>query len=83
VNKHGVELDAVYRHYKGGLYRTVDVAQSSVDESLWVVYRPEAQPALCWTRPLEEWSGVVIMQVGPKTTETPRFALAETGELSN
>jgi hypothetical protein len=53
----------VYRHYKGNLYRVVNMALSSADEWI-VVYEAmyEAPAAALFTRPLAEWGEVVEWQ---------------------
>ena len=47
----------VYKHYKGDLYKVVDLALHSNDEEWMVVYEPlyECEVKL-FTRPLREWS---------------------------
>jgi hypothetical protein len=42
-----------YRHYKGGEYTVLEVAQHSETGELLVVYRPEYGERALWVRPLE------------------------------
>lgn len=52
-----VEVETFYQHKDGGLYYTVEVSSSSVDQSRWVVYYhifPFEQKM--WHRPIDEWT---------------------------
>lgn len=48
----------IYRHYKGGRYKIVLLADHSNDDEWMVVYEPleEHPDAPYFTRPLREWS---------------------------
>ena len=50
-----------YRHYKGDLYKVVDIALHSSDDEWMVVYAPmyENPAAKLFTRPLDEWREMV------------------------
>lgn len=51
---------AVYRHYKNNqLYLVQSVSESTVDESLWVVYEALYGKHRTHHRPLEEFVGIV------------------------
>lgn len=54
----------VYRHYKGDLYKVVDLALHSPTDEWVVVYEPmyEGAAARLFTRPLTEWSTEVHWQ---------------------
>jgi hypothetical protein len=45
---------AIYRHWKGGLYRVLMVARVEATRDLVVVYAPFAG-GMAWTRPLREF----------------------------
>lgn len=51
------EKDSVYQHYKGDLYRVIDLALHANDEEWMVVYSPESsEPGEhLFTRPLTDW----------------------------
>lgn len=52
-----VEMEAFYRHKDGGLYFTVDVSSSTVDQFRWVVYfHVWPFESKTWHRPIEEWT---------------------------
>lgn len=62
-----VQMEAFYRHKDGGLYFTVDVSSSTVDQSRWVVYFhvwPFEQKT--WHRPIEEWTADRFVRVTPE-----------------
>lgn len=55
-------IGAVYRHYKGGLYRVVGVGKHTRDEERLVVYAEADRRDMLelWCRPLSEFSGRVV-----------------------
>lgn len=62
---------AIYRHYKGGLYQIIDNAFEEHTKRRVVVYRQltpnQYYPSgTVWTRPLEEFSGLVDDDKGAK-----------------
>ena len=51
----------LYRHYKGGLYRVIDIARHSETEEHMVVYQTAYGDKSMWVRPLsmfDEWVSV-------------------------
>jgi hypothetical protein len=51
------EVNRYYKHKHGGIYRVIEIAESAVDNTGWVVYNhcyPFGYKA--WVRPLEEWT---------------------------
>ena len=64
-----------YRHYKGGEYTVVGVAQHSETGESLVVYRPEYGERGLWVRPLSMFRESVETPDGP----VPRFALIDAG----
>ncbi len=65
-----------YRHYKGGDYTVMGVAQHSETGEALVVYRPEYGERGLWVRPLSMFLENVETQDGV----VPRFALISAGE---
>lgn len=63
--------DRVYRHYKGGLYEVISLAQNSSpqkthgvatdQEQIMVVYKSKELGTI-YTRPLSEWNEKVIIE---------------------
>lgn len=50
-----------YRHYKGGEYQVLDVAQHSETEEFLVVYRALYGDCGLWVRPLDMFRGDVLV----------------------
>jgi hypothetical protein len=70
-----VTVGAEYRHYKGGLYRIIDVALHSEDpEQILVIYQNLKQPELVWARPIEMWNETVTL---PDGSTVNRFAVTK------
>ncbi|MBP5471662.1 MAG: DUF1653 domain-containing protein [Lachnospiraceae bacterium] len=42
----------LYRHFKGGLYRIVTIAQHTETQEGLVIYRSEDDPSKVWARPV-------------------------------
>ena len=62
-----------YRHYKGGEYMVMGVAQHSETGEALVVYRPEYGDCELWVRPLSMFQESVETPDGV----APRFALID------
>jgi hypothetical protein len=62
-----------YRHYKGGEYTVMGVAQHSETGEALVVYRPEYGDRGLWVRPLSMFQESVETPDGV----VPRFALID------
>ena len=62
-----------YRHYKGGEYTVMGVAQHSETGEALVVYRPEYGDRELWVRPLSMFQESVETPDGVE----PRFALID------
>ncbi|MGB1916704.1 MAG: DUF1653 domain-containing protein [Luminiphilus sp.] len=64
-----------YRHYKGGEYTVLGIAQHSETGEALVVYRPEYGERDLWVRPLSMFQESVETPDG----RVPRFALIDAG----
>jgi hypothetical protein len=64
---------ALYRHYKGGLYRVLQLAKHSETLETLVVYANEHDPTLVWARPISMWNETVSTKDG----DVLRFTLLE------
>ena len=62
-----VEINAYYRHYKGGLYRIDAIATHSENNKQMVIYTNIEGET--WVRPLEMWN--------ERANDQPRFAIVE------
>lgn len=51
------KVNRYYKHKYGGIYRVIELAESVVDNSVWVVYN-HVYPYeyKVWVRPLHEWT---------------------------
>lgn len=63
----------IYRHFKGSLYKIVDVAVSSEDSEPVVIYSSVDNPAFTWCRPLIEFESDVDIQKYPYARQKKRF----------
>lgn len=71
------DIQGVYRHYKGGMYRVLFVAHHSETLEDMVVYEPLDGKSGYWTRPASMWNEPVLTQDG---SYVPRFSRVEDGE---
>jgi hypothetical protein len=58
-----------YRHYKGGEYQVMGIAQHSETNELLVVYRPLYGEGALWVRPLS----MFVESVSHDGSQLPRF----------
>lgn len=78
--KDQVSIGAIYRHYKGNLYRVLTIGRQSEDTSVYVVYQglydcPDFGPSPVWIRPLSEFIEEIV--VGGKHTRRFTFIKSE------
>ncbi|MGN0037999.1 MAG: DUF1653 domain-containing protein [Coriobacteriales bacterium] len=70
-----LELNRIYRHFKGDLYLVEDVARSSEDDTEYVVYRKLYGDCSLWVRPKEMFLSEVDREKYPQATQRYRFEL--------
>lgn len=63
----------LYRHFKGGLYRIITIAQHTETEEGLVIYRSEDDPSKVWARPMVSFMSPVDMVKYPDATQDMRF----------
>ena len=68
----------IYQHYKGQQYEVLGCAHHSETEELLVVYRALYGDYGLWVRPLEMFSGLVLID----GEQLPRFRLIHVHEHS-
>lgn len=69
----GLVKGALYRHYKGNLYRILCVARHSETMEYMVVYQDVSDITKIWARPLSMWEEAV--EINGK--QMPRFELVK------
>ncbi|TGY66522.1 DUF1653 domain-containing protein [Dubosiella muris] len=72
-----LECGALYRHFKGGLYRALFLARRAEDETVVVVYEPQYAKGTYWTRALDEFLSEVDHQKYPDAGQRYRFEKIE------
>ena len=63
----------LYKHFKGGLYRIVTIAQHTETEEGLVIYRSEDDPSKVWARPVVNFLSPVDRVKYPDATQEMRF----------
>ena len=62
-----------YRHFKGGLYRIVTIAQHTETQEGLVIYRSEDDPSKVWARPVTLFCSPVDRVKYPDAAQEMRF----------
>lgn len=73
-----LEIGAVYKHFKGNLYRAEDVARHSETGETYVVYRQMYGDRRLWIRPIDMFLEEVDHEKYPDAEQKYRFELYET-----
>ena len=63
----------LYRHFKGGLYRIVTIAQHTETQEGLVIYRSEDDPSKVWARPVTHFCSPVDRVKYPDAAQEMRF----------
>lgn len=72
-----VQINRVYRHFKGDHYLVVDVARHSETGEDYVVYRKLYGDGGLWVRPLAMFLEPVDREKYPNAQQTYRFELQD------
>jgi len=68
-----LEIGAVYKHFKGNLYRVEDVAKHSETGETYVVYRQMYGEESLWIRPLDMFLEEIDREKYPDAEQKFRF----------
>jgi len=66
----------LYRHWKGDLYRCLEIATHTETKETFVVYRSE-RTGITWCRPLDLWNKPARIPGDLNFREDPRFTEVE------
>lgn len=76
-----IEINKVYKHFKGNLYLVEDIATNSENGELYVVYRALYGDNKLYIRPLEMFLEEVDHEKYPNVKQKYRFEKAEIESL--
>ena len=68
-----IEIGAIYKHFKGNLYRVEDIAKHSETGEDYVVYRQMYGEESLWIRPLDMFLEKVDKEKYPDVVQEYRF----------
>ncbi len=55
------QINGVYRHYKGNIYRVLCVARHSETLEYMVIYQDTTDDSKIWARPISMWDETVVV----------------------
>ena len=68
-----IEIGKVYRHFKGNLYKVIDIANDSESEDKIVVYEALYGEHIHWARPYDMFNSFVDKEKYPDVDQKYRF----------
>lgn len=72
-----IQINRVYKHFKGNYYLVVDIATQSETKEQYVVYRRLYGDGTLWIRPLEMFLSEVDHEKYPDVKQKYRFELQD------
>ncbi len=77
-----IEINRVYKHFKGNSYLVVDIANNSETLEKYVVYRRLYGDCSLWIRPLDMFLSKVDHKKYPNVKQKYRFEIQEIDDIS-
>lgn len=72
-----VQINRVYKHFKGDYYLVVDIGTDSETLEKCVIYRKLYEDRALWIRPLDDFLGEVNHEKYPDVKQKYKFELQE------
>ena len=73
-------IGKTYRHFKGGMYKVIDIAVHSENAGVLVIYQSVKDPSLVWARPLDMFLSDVDKEKYPLVRQDKRFVEVKENE---
>ena len=78
-----IQINRVYKHFKGDYYLVVDVANDSETKEKYVIYRSLYDNCDCYIRPYDMFMSEVDKEKYPMVKQKYRFELQETESVKD
>lgn len=72
-----IQINRVYKHFKGNYYLVVDIATHSETKEQCVIYRKLYEDGALWIRPLNDFLSEVDHEKYPDVKQKYKFELQE------
>lgn len=72
-----IQINRIYKHFKGNYYLVVDIATHSETKEQYVIYRKLYEDGALWIRPLNDFLSEVDHEKYPDVKQKYKFELQE------
>lgn len=72
-----IQINRIYKHFKGNYYLVVDIATHSETKEQYVVYRKLYEDGSLWIRPMDMFLSEVDHEKYPDVKQKYRFELQD------